>query len=189
MYIRATQMQKCCEKVPGMMAAIIKLSNEQVEDICKSCEGIVIPANYNCDGQVVISGEKEAVEQACAKAMEAGAKRALPLAVSGAFHSPLMQPAAIELGKAIEATKIVEPVCPVYQNVTATPVTDPQTIKKNLLDQLTSPVKWTQTVKNMLADGATSFTELGPGAVLQGLVKRIAGAAEDIVIEGFATTL
>jgi len=183
-YIRATQMQACCEKVPGSMAAIINLPSEKVEEVCASCSGIVIPANYNCDGQIVISGEKEAIDEACAKAKEAGAKRALPLPVSGAFHSPLMEPARVELGKAIEQTPVCVPVCPVYQNVSALPTTDPQTIKENMLAQLTSPVKWTQTVKNMLADGATSFTELGPGAVLQGLVKRIAGAAEGLTIDG-----
>ena len=142
-YIRATQMQLCCEKVPGTMAAIVGLPDEKVEEICSSCEGIVIPANYNCGGQVVISGEKTAVEQACEKAKAEGAKRALPLAVSGAFHSPLMEPARVELGKAIEETRIVEPICPIYQNVSAQAVTDPQTIKKNLLAQLTSPVRWT----------------------------------------------
>ena len=180
--IRAREMQKCCEQVPGLMAAIIGLSNEQVEEICAATEGTVIPANYNCDGQIVISGEKEAVEKACEAAKAAGAKRALPLAVSGAFHSPLMEPARIELGKAIETTEIVEPVCPVYQNVTGRPETDPEAIKKNLLDQLTSPVKWTQSVKNMLVEGADHFIELGPGNVLQGLVKRISGGS--VTIEG-----
>ncbi len=186
-YIRATQMQLCCEKVPGTMAAIVGLPDEKVEELCASCEGIVIPANYNCGGQVVISGEKAAVEQACVKAKAEGAKRALPLAVSGAFHSPLMEPARIELGKAIEETKIVEPVCPIYQNVSAQAVTDPQTIKKNLLAQLTSPVRWTQSVRNMLADGADYFMEIGPGAVLQGLVKRISAGTEGITIEGLTT--
>ena len=180
--IRAREMQKCCEQVPGLMAAIIGLSNEQVEEICAATEGTVIPANYNCDGQIVISGEKEAVEKACEAAKAAGAKRALPLAVSGAFHSPLMEPARIELGKAIETTEIVAPVCPVYQNVTGRPETDPEAIKKNLLDQLTSPVKWTQSVKNMLVEGADHFIELGPGNVLQGLVKRISGGC--VTIEG-----
>ena len=170
-HIRATEMQKCCEKVPGTMAAIIALPNEKVEEICASCAGTVIPANYNCDGQIVISGEKDAVEEACVKAKEAGAKRALPLQVGGAFHSPLMEPARVELGK----------------NVTGLPTTDPETIKKNLLDQLTSPVRWTQSVKNMLADGACRFVELGPGAVLQGLVKRIAGNMEGLTIEGITT--
>lgn len=186
-YIRATQMQLCCEKVPGTMAAIVGLPDEKVEEICSSCEGIVIPANYNCGGQVVISGEKTAVEQACEKAKAEGAKRALPLAVSGAFHSPLMEPARIELGKAIEETRIVEPICPIYQNVSAQAVTDPQTIKKNLLAQLTSPVRWTQSVKNMLADGADYFMEIGPGTVLQGLVKRISAGTEGITIEGLTT--
>ena len=186
-YIRATQMQLCCEKVPGTMAAIVGLPDEKVEEICASCEGLVIPANYNCGGQVVISGEKAAVEQACEKAKAEGARRALPLAVSGAFHSPLMEPARVELGKAIEETKIVAPVCPVYQNVSALPVTDPDTIKKNLLAQLTSPVKWTQSVRNMLADGADYFMEIGPGTVLQGLVKRISAGTEGITIEGLTT--
>lgn len=186
-YIRATQMQLCCEKVPGTMAAIVGLPDERVEEICSSCDGIVIPANYNCGGQVVISGEKTAVEQACEKAKAEGAKRALPLAVSGAFHSPLMEPARVELGKAIEETRIVEPICPIYQNVTAQAVTDPQTIKKNLLAQLTSPVRWTQSVRNMLADGADYFMEIGPGTVLQGLVKRISAGTEGITIEGLTT--
>ena len=186
-YIRATQMQLCCEKVPGTMAAIVGLPDEIVEEVCASCEGLVIPANYNCDGQVVISGEKAAVEQACEKAKAEGAKRALPLAVSGAFHSPLMEPARVELGKAIEGTKIVEPICPIYQNVSAQAVTDPEKIKKNLLAQLTSPVKWTQSVRNMLADGADYFMEIGPGTVLQGLVKRISAGTEGITIEGLTT--
>lgn len=186
-YIRATQMQLCCEKVPGTMAAIVGLPDEKVEEICASCEGLVIPANYNCGGQVVISGEKTAVEQACEKAKAEGAKRALPLAVSGAFHSPLMEPARVELGKAIEETKIVGPICPIYQNVTAQAVTDPETIKKNLLAQLTSPVRWTQSVRNMLADGADYFMEIGPGTVLQGLVKRISAGTEGITIEGLTT--
>lgn len=186
-YIRATQMQLCCEKVPGTMAAIVGLPDEKVEEICSSCEGIVIPANYNCGGQVVISGEKTAVEQACEKAKAEGAKRALPLAVSGAFHSPLMEPARVELGKAIEETRIVEPICPIYQNVSAQAVTDPQTIKKNLLAQLTSPVRWIQSVRNMLADGADYFMEIGPGTVLQGLVKRISAGTEGITIEGLTT--
>ena len=186
-YIRATQMQLCCEKVPGTMAAIVGLPDEKVEEICASCEGLVIPANYNCGGQVVISGEKAAIEQACEKAKAEGARRALPLAVSGAFHSPLMEPARVELGKAIEETKIVEPICPIYQNVSAQAVTDPETIKKNLLAQLTSPVKWTQSVRNMLADGADYFMEIGPGTVLQGLVKRISAGTEGITIEGLTT--
>lgn len=183
--IRARAMQKCCEKVPGAMAAIIGLSNENVEDICKSCNGIVVPANYNCDGQVVISGEKDSVAEACDRAKAAGAKRALPLAVSGAFHSPLMEPARIELGEAIQATEIKTPICPIYQNVTGQPVQDPEIIKANLLAQLTSPVKWTQSVKNMLTGEADYFMEIGPGKVLQGLVKRIAGSI--VEVEGLET--
>lgn len=174
--IRAREMQKCCEAVPGSMAAVLALPDETVERVCASVDGIVIAANYNCDGQVVISGEKAAVEQACARMKEAGAKRALPLPVGGAFHSPLMEPARVELAKAIEATAITAPVCPVYQNVTAIAETDPARIKANLLAQLTSPVRWTQSVRAMLADGATEFVELGPGTVLQGLIKRIASS-------------
>lgn len=175
--VRASEMQKCCEANPGGMAAIIGLPNEKVEEICAGTSGIVIPANYNCNGQVVISGEKQAVEAACEAMKAAGAKRALPLSVSGAFHSPLMEAARVELGKAIEKTEVKTPSCPIYQNVTAKPETDPARIKDNLLQQLTSPVKWTQTVENMLADGATTFRELGPGNVLQGLIKRIAASA------------
>ena len=175
--VRASEMQKCCEANPGGMAAIIGLPNEKVEEICAGASGIVIPANYNCNGQVVISGEKQAVEAACEALKAAGAKRALPLSVSGAFHSPLMEAARVELGKAIEKTEVKTPSCPIYQNVTAEPETDPARIKENLLQQLTSPVKWTQTVENMLADGATIFRELGPGNVLQGLIKRIASSA------------
>ena len=178
--VRASAMQKCCEKVPGTMAAVIKLPTETVEEICASCAGLVIPANYNSEGQIVISGEAEAVAEACAKMKEAGAKRALPLAVSGAFHSPLMEPARLELAEAIDKTPFRVPVCPIYQNVTALPSTDPEVIKDNLLRQLTSPVRWTQTVLNMVADGADSFLEIGPGTVLQGLVKRIAPEVADI---------
>lgn len=174
--IRAREMQKCCEAVPGSMAAVLALPDDTVERVCASVDGIVIAANYNCDGQVVISGEKAAVEQACARMKEAGAKRALPLPVGGAFHSPLMEPARVELAKAIEATAITAPVCPVYQNVTAIAETVPARIKANLLAQLTSPVRWTQSVRAMLADGATEFVELGPGTVLQGLIKRIASS-------------
>ena len=177
--VRASAMQKCCEKVPGTMAAVIKLPTETVEEICASCAGLVIPANYNSEGQIVISGEAEAVAEACAKMKEAGAKRALPLAVSGAFHSPLMEPARLELAEAIEKTPFRAPACPVYQNVTALPSTDPEVIKDNLLRQLTSPVRWTQTIRNMVADGADSFLEIGPGTVLQGLVKRIAPEVEN----------
>ena len=176
--VRASAMQKCCEQVPGTMAAIINLPSETIEDICGSCSGIVIPANYNSDGQVVISGETDAVLEACAKMKEAGAKRALPLPVSGAFHSPLMEPARLELAEAIDRTPFRAPVCPVYQNVTALPSVDPYFIKDNLLQQLTSPVRWTQTVRNMVGDGADSFLEIGPGSVLQGLVRRIAPEVE-----------
>ena len=178
--VRASAMQKCCEQVPGTMAAIINLPAETIEEICASCAGIVVPANYNSDGQIVISGEAEAVAEACAKMKEAGAKRALPLAVSGAFHSPLMEPARLELAEAIDKTPFQVPVCPIYQNVTALPATDPEVIKDNLLRQLTSPVRWTQTVQNMVADGADSFLEIGPGSVLQGLVKRIAPEITDL---------
>ena len=181
--VRASAMQKCCEKVPGSMAAIIKLPTETIEEVCASCAGLVIPANYNCDGQVVISGEAEAVAEACKKMMEAGAKRALPLPVSGAFHSPLMEPARIELAEAIDKTPFQAPACPVYQNVTALPATYPDVIKANLLKQLTSPVRWTQTVQNMVADGADYFLEIGPGTVLQGLVGRI---APDVAKEGLS---
>ena len=183
--VRASAMQKCCEQVPGTMAAVIKLPTETVEEICASCAGLVIPANYNSEGQIVISGEAEAVAEACAKMKEAGAKRALPLAVSGAFHSPLMEPARLELAEAIEKTPFRAPACPVYQNVTALPSTDPEVIKDNLLRQLTSPVRWTQSVKAMVADGAGYFMEIGPGAVLQGLIKRTAGP--DVTLEGLTT--
>ena len=181
--VRASAMQKCCEKVPGSMAAIIKLPTETIEEVCASCSGLVIPANYNSEGQVVISGEAEAVAEACKKMMEAGAKRALPLPVSGAFHSPLMEPARLELAEAIDKTPFQAPACPVYQNVTALPSSDPEVIKANLLKQLTSPVRWTQTVQNMVADGADYFLEIGPGTVLQGLVGRI---APDVVKEGLS---
>lgn len=180
--VRAQEMQKCCEKVPGTMAAVIKLDDETIERVCAQIPGVV-PANYNSPGQVVISGELSAVEEACTKLKEAGAKRALVLPVSGAFHSPLMEPARAELAKAIEATPFKAPRCPVYQNVTAAPTTDPVLIKENCLKQLTSPVRWTKTVQNMIADGASRFVEIGPGTVLQGLVGRIAGDAE-LIIEG-----
>lgn len=183
--IRARAMQKACEIKPSTMAAIIALPDEKVEEICAGCSGVVVPANYNCNGQIVISGEVEAVNEACEKCKAAGAKRALVLQVGGAFHSPLMEPARVELAEGIETTSFKTPVCPVYQNVTAQPSTDPDTIKKNLLAQLTSPVKWTQSVKNMIADGAGYFMEIGPGTVLQGLVKKIAGA--DVTIEGITT--
>lgn len=181
--IRAKAMQKACEIVPGTMAAVIALPTEKVEQICEKTEGTVVAANYNCDGQIVISGEKEAVEAACIKMKEAGAKRALPLPVGGAFHSPLMEPARAELAEGIEKAVFRTPVCPVYQNVTARPSTDPEEIKANLLAQLTSPVRWTQSVKNMIADGAGHFVELGPGKVLQGLVAKI--ATGPVTIEGF----
>ena len=181
--VRASAMQKCCEQVPGSMAAIIKLPTETIEEVCASCSGIVIPANYNSEGQVVISGEAEAVAEACKKMMEAGAKRALPLPVSGAFHSPLMEPARLELAEAIDRTPFRAPACPVYQNVTALPSTDPDVIKANLLKQLTAPVRWTQTVLNMVEGGADYFLEIGPGTVLQGLVGRI---APDIAKEGLS---
>ena len=183
--IRAKAMQKACEIKPSTMAAIIALPDEKVEEICASCSGTVVPAHYNCGGQIVISGEVDAVNEACEKCKEAGAKRALVLQVGGAFHSPLMEPARLELAEGIESTTFKTPVCPVYQNVTAMPSTDPDTIKKNLLAQLTSPVKWTQTVKNMVADGAGYFMEIGPGTVLQGLIKKIAGS--DVTIEGITT--
>ena len=181
---RAAAMQHCCEANPGGMAAIIGLPDEVLERICEEIPGIVIPANYNSPGQIVISGDKEAVAAACLAAKEAGAKRALPLPVGGAFHSPLMEAAREELAAAIEATPFSEPLCPIYQNVTAMPETDPQRIKSNLLLQLTSPVRWTASVQRMLEDGATDFTEIGPGTVLQGLVKRIAAGREDITIQG-----
>lgn len=183
--IRAQAMQKACNIKPSTMAAIIALPTEKVEEICKECDGIVVPANYNCDGQIVISGEIDAVNQACAKCKEAGAKRALVLQVGGAFHSPLMEPARLELAEGIEKTSFRTPVCPVYQNVTAEPSTDPQTIKANLLAQLTSPVRWTQSVKRMIADGAGYFMEIGPGTVLQGLARKIGGDA--LTIEGITT--
>ncbi len=174
---RAQAMQKACELKPSTMAAIIALPDEKVEEICASIPGVVVAANYNCPGQIVISGEVEAITAACEAAKAAGAKRALPLKVGGAFHSPLMEPARAELASAIEATEIHTPVCPVYQNVDARPHTDPAEIKANLVAQLTAPVRWTQTVQNMVADGATEFVELGPGKVLQGLVSKISREA------------
>jgi [acyl-carrier-protein] S-malonyltransferase len=170
---RAQAMQKACEKQPSTMAAVLGLDDAKVEEICAAVDGVVVPANYNCPGQLVISGEIEAIQKACDLAKEAGAKRALVLSVGGAFHSPLMEPARVELEQAIANTQFSTPVCPVYQNVNAQPQTDPEVIKANLIAQLTSPVRWTQTVQNMIADGATNFRELGPGAVLQGLVKKI----------------
>ncbi len=173
---RANAMQKACEANPGTMAAIIGLSDEKVEEICAEVSKngkLVIPANYNCPGQLVISGDVEAVNEACEKLKEAGAKRALPLKVGGAFHSPLMQPAKDELQKAIENTTISAPKCPVYQNIDAKPHTDAADIKANLIAQLTSPVRWTKSVQNMIADGADDFTECGPGKALQGMIGRI----------------
>lgn len=172
-YARALAMQKACEANPSTMAAILGLPDEKVEEICASIDEVVVPANYNCPGQIVISGSNHGIEKACELMKEAGAKRALPLKVGGAFHSPLMEPARVELMEAIEATAISVPVCPVYQNVSTVGETDPATIKKNLIVQLTSPVKWTQSVQQMIADGATEFVELGPGSVLQGLVSKI----------------
>ena len=180
--IRARAMQKACEAAPGAMAAILALPAEKVEEICAGIDGIVAAANYNCDGQIVISGEKAAVEQACVRMKEAGARRALPLAVGGGFHSPLMEPARAELAEGIENAIFHKPICPVYQNVTGLPSVDPQEIKANLLSQLTSSVKWTQSVKNMLEDGAGHFIELGPGQVLQGLVSKIGG--KEVITEG-----
>lgn len=172
-YARAMAMQACCEKVPGTMAAIINLPDETIEQVCKGIEGVVVPVNYNSPGQVVISGEAPAVEVACVKMKEAGAKRALVLPVGGAYHSPLMEPARVELAAAIEKATFNVPVCPIYQNVDAKPYTDPEMIKKNLLAQLIAPVRWTQTVQNMIADGMDEFTECGPGQVLTGLIGRI----------------
>lgn len=170
---RADAMQKACEHVRSTMAAVLALDDDKVVEICESIDGIVVAANFNCPGQLVISGEYGAVELACEKMKEAGAKRALILPVGGAFHSPLMKPAEEELAQAIENTTFNQPICPVYQNVTASAVSNPDEIKQNLIKQLTAPVRWTQTVKQMVADGATSFTEVGPGKVLQGLVKKI----------------
>ena len=170
---RANAMQKACEIRPSTMAAILGLEDEKVEEICASINEVVVAANYNCPGQLVISGSIEGVNEACAKMTEAGAKRALVLNVGGAFHSPLMEPARVELEAAIKATTFNTPICPVYQNVNAMPTTDPATIQTNLIAQLTGAVRWTQTVKAMIADGASSFTEVGPGTVLQGLVKKV----------------
>ena len=170
---RATAMQKACELQPSTMAAVLGLDDSKVEELCATVDGIVTPANYNCPGQLVISGELKAVEAACEKMKEAGAKRALVLPVGGAFHSVLMKPAEEELAAAIEQTTFHKPLCPVYQNVTATAVSNEANIKKNLIKQLTAPVKWTQSVQQMIADGATEFIEVGPGKVLQGLVKKI----------------
>lgn len=177
---RALAMQKACEITPSTMAAVLNLEDKVVEDICASIDGVVVAANYNCPGQLVISGETKAVELACEKMKEAGAKRALILPVGGAFHSPMMEPAREELAAAIEATAFHTPICPVYQNVTASAVSDPAQIKANLITQLTAPVKWTQSVQQMIADGATSFTEVGPGKVLMGLINKIDKSVETI---------
>ena len=177
---RAMAMQKACEITPSTMAAVLNLDDKIVEDICTSIDGIVVAANYNCPGQLVISGEYKAVELACEKMKEAGAKRALILPVGGAFHSPMMEPASSALAAAIEATTFATPTCPVYQNVTANAVSDATEIKKNLISQLTGAVRWTQSVQQMIADGATSFTEVGPGKVLVGLVNKINKDVETI---------
>lgn len=170
---RAGAMQKACEAEPSTMAAILGLEDKVVEEICRDIDEVVVPANYNSPGQLVISGSMKGIDIACEKMKEAGAKRALPLKVGGAFHSPLMEPARIELAQAINETAFNAPVCPVYQNVNAQPVTNPEMIKANLVAQLTSPVRWTQIMLNMIADGATKFVEVGPGTVLQGLVKKV----------------
>ena len=184
-YARAMAMQKACEAAPSTMAAIIGIADEKVEEICaevsKEGKGVVVPANFNCPGQLVISGNVEAINEACARIKAAGAKRALPLKVGGAFHSPLMQPAKDELQKAIEETVINQPTCPVYQNVDGKPHTDPAEIKANLIAQLTSSVRWTQCVQNMIADGADDFTECGPGKALQGMIARI---SKDVTAHG-----
>lgn len=182
---RAQAMQKACEAEPSTMAAIIGLDDEIVEKICGEIDEIVVPANFNCPGQLVISGSFKGIDVACAKLTEAGAKRAIKLSVGGAFHSPLMEPARAELAEAINSTHFSTPVCPVYQNVTADPVSDPKVIKENLIAQLTAPVRWTQTVKNMIADGCTSFTEVGPGQVLQGLVKKVDRTVETFGINTY----
>lgn len=172
-YQRAMAMQKACETEPSTMAAIIGLEDKVVEDVCNDIDDVVVPANYNCPGQLVISGSMKGIEVACEKLKEAGAKRALPLKVGGAFHSPLMEPARVELAEAINSTNFNKPICPVYQNVDAKPYTDAAQIKENLIKQLTSPVKWTYIMQNMIADGMTSYTEVGPGTVLQGLLKKV----------------
>ena len=181
---RAMAMQKCCESQPGGMAAILNLDDAVVEQVCAEIDGVVVAANYNCPGQLVISGADEAVNGACAKLKEAGAKRALRLPVGGAFHSPLMEAARAELEQAIAEVEFNTPVCPIYQNVDAKPQTDPEIIKANLIAQLTAPVRWTQIAKNMIADGVEAFTELGPGNVLQGLIKKVDANA---VVESKAT--
>lgn len=182
---RAMAMQKACELEPSTMAAIVGLDDATVEEVCASVDAVVVPANYNCPGQLVISGSMEGIDKACELLTAKGAKRALKLVVGGAFHSPLMEPAREELAAAIEATTFSTPICPVYQNVNAQPVGDPAVIKENLIAQLTAPVKWTQTVENMLKDGATLFTEIGPGKVLQGLIKKVDRNAEVAGIDSY----
>lgn len=182
---RAEAMQKACEAEPSTMAAIVGLEDEIVEEVCNSIEDVVVPANYNCPGQLVISGSFSGIDKACEAMTARGAKRALKLSVGGAFHSPLMEPAREELAAAIDATPFVVPVCPIYQNVNAWPTSDPSVIKQNLIAQLTAPVKWTQTAKNMIADGATLFTEIGPGKVLQGLIKKVDRNTEVAGIQSF----
>lgn len=177
-YKRAMAMQKACEQNPSTMAAVLGLADEKVEEVCSNISEVVVPANYNCPGQLVISGTNKGIEEACVKMKEAGAKRALPLPVGGAFHSPLMEPARVELEEAIKNTSFSKPTCPVYQNVNAHPSTDVEEIKKNLISQLTAPVKWTQSIKQMIQDGAGIFVECGPGKVLQGLVKKISPEVE-----------
>jgi [acyl-carrier-protein] S-malonyltransferase len=181
---RAMAMQECCEKQPGGMAAILAMADEKVEQICAEVDGVVVAANYNCPGQLVISGADEAVDAACAKLKEAGAKRALRLPVGGAFHSPLMEPAREELARAIEEVEFHTPVCPIYQNVDAEPHTSAEEIKANLIAQLTAPVRWTQIVNRMIADGIDTFTELGPGNVLQGLIKK---CSAEVAVESKAS--
>lgn len=175
---RAQAMQKACDAQPSTMAAVLGLDDSLVEDICAKTDGVVVAANYNCPGQLVISGEIDAINSACEALKEAGARRALVLPVGGAFHSPMMEPAREELAAAIENTTFNTPSCPIYQNVTARAITDPEDIKKNLISQLTAPVKWTQTIQQMIADGGTTFTEVGPGKVLQGLMRKIDRAVD-----------
>ena len=181
---RAMAMQCCCEQQPGGMAAVLGLDDKTIEDVCAAVEGTVVAANYNCPGQLVISGADAAVDEACVKLKEAGARRALRLPVGGAFHSPLMEPARQELEAAIAEAQFMTPSCPVYQNVDAQPYTDAETIKKNLIAQLTAPVRWTQIAENMIADGVTEFTEVGPGNVLQGLVSKV---SREVAVESKST--
>ena len=181
---RAMAMQKACEMNPSTMAAIVGMDDKTVEEVCAGIDEVVVPANYNCPGQLVISGSNAGIDEACKQLTEKGAKRALKLPVGGAFHSPLMEPARAELAEAIRKAPFKKPICPVYQNVNALPFTDPEEIKKNLVAQLTAPVRWTQTAENMIKDGATLFTEVGPGKVLQGLVKKV---NKDIEVAGVSS--